>query len=552
MDFKLDKIEMNKRKGPCVLIILDGVGIGAKDDSDAFYKAKPEKILKMIEEAKSKKLYTELFAHGKSVGLPTDDDMGNSEVGHNALGAGQIYSQGAKLVNESLDSGDFFKTDIWLNVIPPAVKAEKVVHFLGLLSDGNIHSHIDQLFKMMEGCKRAGIKKIRLHVLLDGRDVAPTSALEYIEITERKCLEFQKKGVDARIASGGGRMAVTMDRYYSDWKVVEKGWKAHVRGVVEPEEKGYLGYFQDAKTAIETARSLFPDRKDQFNPPFVIVDESQTPIGTIEDDDVVINFNYRGDRAIEISEAFENENFDGFDRVKYPQVNYVGLLQYDGDRHLPVNFLVPPPLIENVSSEYLCAQGVRSFAVAETHKYGHVTYFWNGNRSGYIDEKLEKYVEIESESAQLVEQNPQMKAVEVADTIISAIESGEYDYIRANFANGDMVGHTGNFDSCVKSVTVLDEQLERVVSSVLKSEGVVLITADHGNVEQELDKKGNPLTSHTLNKVPFFIIENNPSYTVEVQGINAPGIANVIATTLNLLGFKAPDFYESSLIKVKQ
>ncbi len=552
MDFKLEKLTNAKmNKGPCVLVVLDGVGIGKKDNTDAFFKANPKNILSLINDAKEKKLYTELYAHGISVGLPSDGDMGNSEVGHNALGAGQIYSQGAKLVNESLDSGDFFKTDSWQSLVSPVAQNFKTVHFIGLLSDGNIHSHIEQLFKMMDGCQRSNIKKIRLHVLIDGRDVSPLSGLEYIARAEKKCLEMQKDGIDACIASGGGRMAVTMDRYYSDWPTVKRGWDAHVLGHVEAEYPNYSGYFTSATEAIETARELFPKKQDQFNPPFVIINEQRQPVGKMEDGDVVINFNYRGDRAIEISEAFEMELFSGFDRGLVPDIQYIGLLEYDGDRHLPANFLVPPPLIKNVSSQYLCAEGIKSFTIAETHKYGHVTFFWNGNRSGYINEKLEQYVEIKSDSAEMVEDNPEMKAKEVADRLIEAVESKQFEYLRANFANGDMVGHTGNFDACVRSVEVLDVELQRVVDAVLKNDGVVIVTADHGNVEQEIDKKGNPLTSHTLNKIPFFIVANNANYTINTDRISDPGIANVIATTINLLGFKAPAFYEKSLIKYK-
>jgi 2,3-bisphosphoglycerate-independent phosphoglycerate mutase len=473
--------------------------------------------------------------------------MGNSEVGHNALGSGQIYSQGAKLVNESLDSGDFFQTNVWKKYVAPLRESFNSVHFLGLLSDGNIHSNIQQLFKMVDGCVKDGIKNINFHILLDGRDVAPTSGLIYVSMLEKKCVELKSHGVNAQIASGGGRMGVTMDRYYSNWSVVKTGWDAHVLGIVQPEGE-YKGCYTNATEAIEHARSLFPERQDQFNPAFVIVDSNGNPVGKMSNGDVVINFNFRGDRAIQISEAFENDNFDAFDRGERPDVKYIGLLEYDGDRHLPKDYLVPPPLIENVSSLYLCNEGVRSFAVSETHKYGHVTYFWNGNRSGYIDESLEDFMEIKSDPNEMIEGHPEMKAREVADAIIEAIRSSKYDYIRANIANGDMVGHTGNYESCKKSVKVLEQELKRIVDTVLDKDGVILITADHGNIEQELDKNGNPLTSHTLNKVPCLIIENNPYYKI-IEGADW-GIANVIATVMNLMGFKAPEFYEPTLIEI--
>ncbi len=546
MSYKLEKIFTVKRNGPLVLLVLDGVGIGKQDAGDAFFNAHPNNLLRMIEEAKNRQLYTELYAHGTYVGLPTDGDMGNSEVGHNALGSGQIYSQGAKLVNESLDSGDFFKTKTWQEDVIPLAKRNNTLHFLGLLSDGNIHSHIEQLFKMLDGAIHDGILDIAIHILLDGRDVPPTSALTYVEQLEQKCATLNKSGANVRIASGGGRMYVTMDRYYSDWSVVERGWKAHVLGRVDKLDS-YAGYFSSTQEAIEQARKLFPDRQDQFNPPFVIVDTAGNPVGKMKDGDVVINFNFRGDRAIQISEAFTMDKFDGFERLERPQVTYIGLLEYDGDRHLPEKFLVPPPLIENVSSQFFCAEGIKSFAIAETHKFGHMTYFWNGNRSGYIDERLEDYVEITSEGTDVIAERPEMKAVEVADHLIEAIKSKKYDYLRANFANGDMVGHTGNMQACIKSVQCLDQQVQRVVDTVLAEGGVVIITADHGNVEQELDKNGKPMTSHTLNKVPFFIIEENPNYRIKVN--DRAGIANVMSTAMNLIGFAAPAFYEKTLIE---
>ena len=550
---KLDKF--SARKGPVVLAVLDGIGVKESSDGNAVRQAHPENLNSYIKDAKEKGLYAELAAHGTSVGLPSDDDMGNSEVGHNALGAGQIYAQGAKLINESMNSGKFFKTQVWSNLMSSANKNNGTVHFFGLLSDGNIHSHIDQLFQMFDGCFDLQIKKIRVHALLDGRDVPPTSALDFIERLEEKLGDLKNKGVDAQIASGGGRMHMTMDRYYSDWKVVERGWNAHVHGVVAEDEINgdYIGYYTNAKDAIVKARECWPDKKDQFNPPFVIVDNSNDPVGKIIDGDVVINFNFRGDRAIEISEAFEQKDFKGFDRGIVPDVEYAGILEYDGDAHLPAQYLVPPPTISNVSSTYLCGEGIKSFAIAETHKYGHVTYFWNGNKSGFINKDLETYVEIPSDSVSLVEKNPEMKAKEVTDRLIEALESESYHYLRVNYANGDMVGHTGNMDACISSIQNLDLNLKRLADKVMEKNGILIITADHGNAEENTDKKGNVCTSHSLNPVPFILMDSNflGEYKVVLDDIDQPGIANVMATTMNLLGFNAPSFYEKSLIQFK-
>lgn len=551
MEHTLEKLShFSGRTGPCLCIILDGVGIAKAGEGNAFELGNPENLKKWMEQAKSENLYTELKAHGTSVGLPTDGDMGNSEVGHNALGSGQVYSQGAKLVNESILSGRIFQSDVWKKVVTQTGKAGKTVHLIGLLSDGNVHSHINQLIKLIDGIVDSGVKRIRLHPLLDGRDVARDSALIYIEQIEEKLQSLQTKEVDAKIGSGGGRMYMTMDRYYSDWKMVERGWNAHVRGVIADEDRteAYSGYFQDAKTAIETARKVYPKKFDQFNPPFVIVDDKNNPVGKVQDGDAVINFNFRGDRAIEISEAFVKENFDGFDRVEYPNVEYAGLLEYDSESHIPPQYLVQPPDINNVLSEYLCAMNIKSYAVSETHKFGHVTYFWNGNRSGYINKSLEKYEEIPSDPNDMIEAKPEMKAKEITELLLNALKSKEYQFLRVNYANGDMVGHTGNIESCVQAVKYLDDVLPKVIEEVKKQDGIVIITADHGNVEEKIDKKGKVKTSHTLNPVPFFIIDSkyNKEYVVKNEGNK--GIANVTATILNLMGFKAPDFYEESLV----
>ncbi|HLE10560.1 MAG: phosphoglycerate mutase (2,3-diphosphoglycerate-independent) [Bdellovibrionales bacterium RIFOXYD12_FULL_39_22] len=546
------------RIGPVVLVILDGVGVGKEYPGNAVWLARPENYNRFISEAKKNKLYTQLRAHGKAIGLPSDGDMGNSEVGHNALGAGQIYAQGAKLVGESLDSGRFFKSDNWKNVVITAANQNKTIHFIGLLSDGNVHSNISHLFKILEGCKKDGIKKIRIHPLLDGRDVAPDSGLLFIDKLENKLVELRNTGLDAQIASGGGRMHVTMDRYGSDWNIVRRGWYAHVLGQVDKADihDNYPGYFRNAKSAIMRAREIWPSKQDQFNPSFVIVDDNMRPIGKMEDGDAVINFNFRGDRAIQISQAFELDNFPHFDRLHRPKVNYAGLLEYDGDSKLPQRYLVSPPEIKNTASEYLCAMKIRSYAGAETHKYGHVTYFWNGNKSGFIDAKLETYENTPSDPNEMIERNPKMKAREVTKKLLSALDSKQYKFLRINLANGDMVGHTGNINACVESIKEVDTCLADIVSKVSSQNGIVIITADHGNSEEKIDEKGKIITSHTLNPVPFLIIDNNfkREYEIDVTDkakFPVPGIANVAATFLNLLGYQAPEFYEKSLLKFK-
>jgi len=330
--------------------------------------------------------HTYLKAHGTAVGLPSDEDMGNSEVGHNALGCGQVYSQGAKLVGESIENGTLFASNVWQDLVENA-KGHKAMHFIGLLSDGNVHSNISHLIALLKAAKGAGVKKAYCHILLDGRDVPATSALEYVGQLEAVLAELNEEGFDYAIASGGGRMQVTMDRYEANWGMVEAGWRTHVEG------KGRQ--FASAAEAIETYRAE-TGCIDQDLPAFVVAREGQ-PVAKIANGDSVVLFNFRGDRAQEISLAFDRKDFDKFDRGDYTGVKFAGMLQYDGDLNIPENYLVQPPVITNTLTEVLCAAGIREFAVSETQKYGHVTYFWNGNRSGKVDESLEEYLEIPSD-----------------------------------------------------------------------------------------------------------------------------------------------------------
>jgi len=535
-------------KGPLVTVVMDGIGFGSEGEENAVKKANTPTLDMLM----SKYPTLSLKAHGTAVGLPSDDDMGNSEVGHNALGAGQVFAQGAKLVSNSIESGKMFASDTWKNLVANAKNGGGTLHFIGLFSDGNVHSHIDHLKAMIVRAKEDGLSKVRIHVLLDGRDVGETSALDYVLPFEAFLASLNDGSFDAKIASGGGRMSITMDRYESDWSMVERGWNTHVLGNGR--------YFASAEEAITTIRKE-TGAIDQDILPFVIA-ENGTPIGTVEDGDSVIFYNFRGDRAIEISKAFDAEDFDKFDRVRYPKVMYAGMLEYDGDLHIPKNYLVAPPEISNTMSEYLVGSGVYSAAISETQKYGHVTYFWNGNRSGKFDEELETFIEIPSDVIPF-EQRPWMKCAEITDELIELIKSGKYKYIRVNFPNGDMVGHTGNIDATEVSVEALDLQLARLLPVIDEACGAAIITADHGNADEmyETDKKtgkvkyssdGKPKakTSHTLNPVPCIIYDNFTADAYEVVE-GAYGLSNVAATTVNMLGYEAPDMWDPSMIKVK-
>lgn len=539
-----------RRKGPLVFIIMDGMGLREAAEGNAFYHAHTPNLDMLMDSYPM----TSLKAHGTAVGLPSDDDMGNSEVGHNALGAGRVFDQGAKLVNRAIESGAIFQTPVWKKLMQKPVAENRPLHLIGLLSDGNVHSHINQLFSLIDRAASEGVKKLRVHILLDGRDVPETSALIYVDMLEAHLAKHNSGGKDYRIASGGGRMVTTMDRYQADWNIVKRGWEAHVLGTARP--------FKSAKEAIETYRSEQAGIIDQYLPSFTIVDD-KGPVGTIEDGDSVIFFNFRGDRAIEISRAFEEKDFDKFDRVRVPDIVYAGMMEYDGDLKIPKTYLVAPPQIDSTISEYLARAGCRQLAIAETQKYGHVTYFWNGNNSEKFDEKLETWVEIPSDRVEF-DQRPWMKAAEVTDYVLDALCAEKFDFIRLNYANGDMVGHTGNFYAAVIAAETVDLCIGRLLKKVKECGGIAVITADHGNLDEmfETDKKGNVVldkktglpaakTSHTLSPVPFIIVDYAFSGEYELAPPPAAGLGNVASTLLLLLGYNPPEEYLPPLVAMK-
>lgn len=551
---KLKKIQFKSNneflsERPVFVIVMDGVGIAPESEGNAVKNAKTPTLDMLMQKYPMLKLK----AHGTAVGLPSDDDMGNSEVGHNALGAGQVFAQGAKLVSNSIESGKMFESKAWNEVV--SVKdTGKTLHFIGLFSDGNVHSHIDHLKAMIERSKKDGVKTVRIHILLDGRDVGETSALDYVNPFEEFLAQLNSDGFDAKIASGGGRMNITMDRYEANWPMVEKGWKTHVLGEGRQ--------FESAAEAIETYRKEL-SCIDQDLPPFVIAKDGN-PVGKITDGDSVVFYNFRGDRAIEISRAFEEENFDKFDRVVFPKVTYAGMLEYDGDLHIPSRYLVSPPEITGTMGEFLANTGVTQYALSETQKFGHVTYFWNGNKSGKFDEKTELYEEIKSDIVPF-EQRPWMKCAQITDRLIEVANEGKFRFMRVNFPNGDMVGHTGNYLATVVSMEALDLCLARIIEAIDKVKGVAIITADHGNADEmyEMDKKtGLPKkdkeghykakTSHTLNPVPCIIYDNFGSDSYTVKQSDNYGLSNVAATVVNLMGYEAPDFWDSSMIEINK
>jgi len=548
-------LEKNSRfpgvSGPVVVCVMDGVGHGRRDESDAVWLARTPTLDWLAENVPT----TELVAHGRAVGMPSDGDMGNSEVGHNAIGAGRIFDQGAKLVAKAIADGSVFEGEqagTWQEVSEHVRTRGSTLHFMGLLSDGNVHSHLDHLFALLRRCDREGIARVRIHALLDGRDVSETSALDYVGALEELLETISgKPDRDYRIASGGGRMTTTMDRYEADWSIVERGWKAHVRG----EARG----FATCRRAIETFRDEKSGIGDQYLPSFTIVDGDSEPVGRIVDGDAVVFFNFRGDRAIEITQAFEASDFAGFDRGPRPDVLYVGMMEYDGDLRLPSKYLVAPPAIDRTLGEYIARAGLPQLAISETQKYGHVTYFWNGNRSGAFDADIETYVEIPSDVLPF-EERPWMKSAEITDRLIEELRTGRYRHARVNYANGDMVGHTGHRDAAIQSVEAVDLQIARLLPVIEALSGALVVTADHGNADCmfEIDKKSDEpkvdaqgrrkaMTSHTLNPVPLHVYA--PSVSLQLSsGRATPGLANLASTILELMGYAAPEDYEGSLI----
>lgn len=535
---------LKKNKAKVLAVVMDGIGVREERHGNAVALA----ATPALDYLKASALYTTLKASGPAVGLPSEKDIGNSEVGHNTLGAGRCFDQGAKLVNQAIESGKLFKGKVWRQAIKECLEKKSTLHFLGLLSDGNVHSHEEHLFAMLRQAAREGVQRIRIHTLLDGRDVEAHSAERFITNLQ-KVLSELPSSCDARIASGGGRMHITMDRYEADWSMVERGWKTHVLG-----EADFT--FTNIEQTLEHFRKEAPS-SDQYLPSFVITEKSK-PIGTIHDGDSVILFNFRGDRSIEITRAFEEENFNTFDRKRHPRIFFAGLLEYDGDLHIPKHYLVSPPAISNTLGEKLCSMGLRQFACSETQKYGHVTYFWNGNRSGYIDQKLEEYLEIPSDTIPF-HLKPWMKAHEITEATIQRMSNDTFDFARINYANGDMVGHTGDLEASIIAVATVDLMIHRLILAAQKTGTTLLITADHGNCDEMFEKGADPKkdfnlwdrpkakTSHTLADVPCYIY--NPR--VKNDSLLPPGtgtLANIANTVLQLLGHDQEKDFESSLL----
>lgn len=523
-----------KYDGPVVLAILDGVGLAADGPGNAVSKARTPWLGKAAVEY----LHLSLAASGEAVGL-LPNQMGNSEVGHNTMGAGRAIKQGVARVNEAFADGEVYKTVSWQEAVRRA-KNGGTLHFSGIFSDGGVHSDIYYLEQMIDKAYAEGVRKMRVHAVFDGRDVGPYTAPEYVKRFETFVQNYPL--LDIKIASGGGRMVYVADRYESDWTIVARGWDAMVNGNADY-------YFSSAEEAIDTLRRIEPEVQDQYLPAFVVVENNQ-PVGRVMAGDAVIYIDFRADRAIEIAQAFTYWDFPYFNRGAYKptDVYFVGMTEYNSDTHVPEHRLIEPVKFEQTLNQFLGSRKVSQLACSETVKFGHVTYYFNGN--SYEKAPLEEAVEVAS-APEPFEDRPWMRAAEVTDAVIAGL--ARYDFVRLNFPGGDMVGHTANFDATVVAMEAIDLELKRIAAEVDRLGGALIVVADHGNAEELLDTAGEPKTSHTTNRVPCIIYDNTENRKrYSLARLADPGLANLAATIAEMLGQDDyPKEWNEPLIKVK-
>ena len=506
-------------KKPTVLMILDGYGLNDKKEGNAVYLAKTPVMDKLMAEYP----FVKGNASGLAVGLP-DGQMGNSEVGHMNMGAGRIVYQELTRITKEIQDGDFFKNEALLSAMKNAKDNDSAIHFMGLLSDGGVHSHNTHLYGLLEMAKREGLKKVYVHCFLDGRDTPPASGKEFVEQLEAKMKEI-----------GVGEIGVISGRYYAmdrdnRWDRVELAYKALTQG------EGVKG--TDAAAAVQA--SYDDDKTDEFVLPTVIEKDGK-PVATISDKDSVVFFNFRPDRAREITRAFVDPEFKGFERKYFP-LYYVCMTQYD--ETMPnVKVAFAPEALKNTMGEYLSSLGKTQLRIAETQKYAHVTFFFNGG-----EEKVypgEDRVLIDSPKISTFDLKPEMSAYEVKDKLVEAIKTQKFDFIVVNYANGDMVGHTGIYEAIEKAVKAIDECVKDTVEAAKANDYEVIIIADHGNADHALNEDGTPNTAHSLNPVPFVYVTENKNAKVE-NGV----LADVAPSILHILGMPQPaDMTGRDLIK---
>ena len=506
-----------------VLIIMDGWGIRENREGNAIALAETPHV----DSYRGRYPFISLKASGEAVGLP-QGQMGNSEVGHLNMGAGRVVYQEFTRISLAIRDGSFFKNPVLLEIIKKVKENNSALHLLGLVSDGGVHSHIEHLYALLELAKQEGLEKVYIHALLDGRDVPPANAKEYLRAVKAKTKSL-----------GVGEIATVSGRYYAmdrdnRWDRVEKAYRAFVYG--EGEEAA--SSFHAVEKAYEKGLT------DEFVTPTVILNQEGSPRALIKDKDGVIFFNFRPDRAREITRALVDKDFSHFDRGKnHPQVFFVCFTQYDIAIDAPVAFSHED--LSFTLGEVLSLQGLRQLRIAETEKYAHVTFFFNGGLERPFEG--EERLLIPSSKVATYNLKPEMSAYQVTDKVIEKIREGRYQVIVLNYANPDMVGHTGIMEAAIKAIEVVDECVGRVVDEVLSREGVLLLTADHGNAEQMIDEEtGDPHTAHSSNDVPFFFISENSQVELHQKG----GLPDIAPTLLEVLGLEKPvEMTGKSLIK---
>ncbi len=498
---------MSKLAAPIALIILDGWGVGQASPSNAIACAAPPHM----------KLLTELYPNtvlacsGEAVGLP-EGQMGNSEVGHLNIGAGRVVYQELTRISKAIRDGDFFANPVLGEVMAAVKKNGAALHLMGLVSDGGVHSHITHLYGLLTLARRSGLDRVYIHAYLDGRDVPPSSALEYLDALEAKAAEL-----------GAGRIATISGRYWAmdrdkRWDRVEKAYAALVRGEGERAST--------ARAAVEQAYAR--GETDEFVLPTIVAGDDDC---FIKAGDGVIFFNFRPDRARQLTRVFTDKDFAAFPRPWLP-LNFATLTQYDETLPVPVAF--PPQYIRNTLGEVFSAAGLTQLRIAETEKYAHVTYFFNGGEEKPLPG--EDRTLIPSPKVATYDLKPEMSAVEVTDRVVAEINAGKYDLIVINYANGDMVGHTGQLDAAIKAVSVVDKCVGRVTDAIRSRGGVACITADHGNADQMTDENGEMMTAHSLNPVPFILVSERHRQARLRAGI----LADIAPTILDLAALAAP------------
>ena len=505
-------------KKPVILMILDGFGVGleAEKRGDAIKAAKKPNIDKLFAENP----VTKIGASGLDVGLP-DGQMGNSEVGHTNIGAGRIVYQELTRITKSIEDGEFFENEALLKAVDNAAQEGKALHIMGLLSNGGVHSHNTHMYAIVELAKKKGVKNVYVHAFLDGRDVPPTSGKDFVEECANKLKEI-----------GLGKIATVMGRYYAmdrdnRWDRVEKAYSAMV-----------YGEGNKACCPVKAVEESYAnDVTDEFVVPTVCEENA-----TVKPGDSIVFFNFRPDRAREITRTFVDPEFKGFERKNgFFPLTYVCMTQYDAS--MPnVEVAFKPQSLKNTIGEYISNKGMTQLRIAETEKYAHVTFFFNGG----VEQPYEgeDRILVKSPAVATYDLQPEMSAYEVTDKLVAAIKTGKYDMIILNYANCDMVGHTGVFEAAVKAVEAVDECVGKVVTAIREMDGVALITADHGNADKMIDTDGSPFTAHTTNLVPFCVV----GYPCELH--EGGRLADIAPTMLKIMGLPQPaEMTGESIIK---